>query len=824
MKPYWSNHSGEIYHGNALEVLRGLPGESVHCCVTDPPYELGFMGKKWDSSGIAFDPDLWREVLRVLKPGAHLLAFGGTRTHHRMICAIEDAGFEIRDCIAWAYGCLSEDTEILTINGWKRYHKTIENNPVLCYDIDKDEFVFDKPEGSFIYENEHTAYSVKSNFTDQIVSRNHRCIIERGGRKLFAYAETLEQQESVPFLESLRDLPETIPNLYQGTSYQKQNLLKTVQCQEDKQNQQGQHNTNGKPGGDAINNLCSVRERGLAAKSLVEKSKKSDLLKPLQRRSAGQRVEKARPQGQGGMVGRNKRKISFEYNRGKQSCLEGWHNLFQEKRLLLQRCVNKIRQMSARIFLDGPKRRLCYGASANHGTINGAAINPQGNGTSYQPRSARQQNRKSNAFQEQQGTQAVRSTRATVAPIKYTGKVWCVQVPQGAFVARRNGRIFITGNSGFPKSLDISKAIDKRGGYPTLTLEVAAALKQARESRGITKTQADDFFCGGTTLYSWFEGRPKGIQLPTSEYMRRIADEWPELEQYVGLTMEAEREILRQQKQSKLAVAPGQGEDRSAVDINITAPATPAAQQWEGYGTALKPAIEPICLARKPLDGTVANNVLKWGCGGLNIDGCRVGAEQVQPGGGQLGKAGIYGNMDRDQSTIGVVSGRFPANLIHDGSPEVVGLFPEASASKCAERGKGIDGPTFKHSTGIAGGVRGHNDNGGTAARFFKSCPFDEHDLEIQRLIYQAKASPAERGAANNHPTVKPLSLIQYLIELACPTNGTVLDPFFGSGTTGLAAYEHGRRFIGIELSETYLRDIAIPRIEKETKQMRLFQ
>jgi site-specific DNA-methyltransferase (adenine-specific) len=81
-----------------------MPGESVDACVTDPPYELGFMGKRWDASGIAYSDDLWREVLRVLKPGAHLLAFGGTRTYHRMACAIEDAGFEIRDSIDWIYG------------------------------------------------------------------------------------------------------------------------------------------------------------------------------------------------------------------------------------------------------------------------------------------------------------------------------------------------------------------------------------------------------------------------------------------------------------------------------------------------------------------------------------------------------------------------------------------------------------------------------------------------------------------------------------------------------------------------------------------------
>lgn len=93
-----------LYHGDSLEVLRGIADASIDACVCDPPYELGFMSRAWDASGIAYRVDLWREVLRVLKPGAHLLAFGGTRTYHRMTCAIEDAGFEIRDCITWHYG------------------------------------------------------------------------------------------------------------------------------------------------------------------------------------------------------------------------------------------------------------------------------------------------------------------------------------------------------------------------------------------------------------------------------------------------------------------------------------------------------------------------------------------------------------------------------------------------------------------------------------------------------------------------------------------------------------------------------------------------
>jgi DNA modification methylase len=94
----------DLRHGDCVDLMRAMPDCSVDSIVTDPPYELSFMGKTWDGAGIAYSLDMWREALRVLKPGGHLLAFGGTRTYHRMACAIEDAGFEIRDSIHWVYG------------------------------------------------------------------------------------------------------------------------------------------------------------------------------------------------------------------------------------------------------------------------------------------------------------------------------------------------------------------------------------------------------------------------------------------------------------------------------------------------------------------------------------------------------------------------------------------------------------------------------------------------------------------------------------------------------------------------------------------------
>ncbi len=390
----------KIYCMDCLEGMKQLDDNSVDSIVTDPPYELGFMGKAWDSTGIAYNVELWKEALRVLKPGGHLLAFGGTRTYHRMACAIEDAGFEIRDQMQWIYG------------------------------------------------------------------------------------------------------------------------------------------------------------------------------------------------------------------------------------------------------------------------------------------------------------------------------------------------------SGFPKSMDISKAIDKAAGAE-------------REVVGICKRSGKE---AGT--YGAFEGNNK-----------------------------------------------------------ITSPATPEAKQWQGWGTALKPANEPICVARKPIsESTVADNVLKWGTGGINIDGCRIGTE----GGGTRcnkrdGLGNCLGHPDRKGTAYGVtyhakesegVEGRFPANVILD--EEAGRLLDEQSGiSKSKKSMRGV-GYTDSNIYGVGNKEfdteRGFNDSGG-ASRFF----------------YCAKASKGERGEGNNHPTVKPIKLIEYLVTLVTPKGGICLDPFEGSGTHALACMNLGVNYIGFELSPEYC-DIAEKRIAAHAAQLRLFQ
>ena len=421
----------ELHLGDCLEVLAGLPENSVDTCITDPPYELGFMGKKWDSSGIAFQPETWQAVFRVLKPGAILLAFGSTRTYHRIACAIEDAGFEIRDTIAWVYG------------------------------------------------------------------------------------------------------------------------------------------------------------------------------------------------------------------------------------------------------------------------------------------------------------------------------------------------------SGFPKSYDISKGIDKQAGAER---EVVGKYESPENTSG---GKGRKFCHGGQPL----DGLP-----------------------------------------------------------DITAPSTPEAQLWHGWGTALKPAFEPIIVAMKPIDGTFVNNALTWGVAGLWIDGGRVGTED------DFGRGGV---RERTRGYVGIKSddtipaqpasplGRFPANLIHDGSDEVMEGFPNSNgaAAPVAKGQKEFGGVIYgKFKTGGDDGASFYGDSG-SAARFFYCAKASRsernaglegmEEFDIKGAVgmpvvdngrgdeYLSHGVKYERKtkAQNFHPTVKPIELMRYLVRLTkTPTGGVVLDPFTGSGTTGIACVLEGREFIGIEREAEYV-EIAKKRI-----------
>ena len=254
----------------------------------------------------------------------------------------------------------------------------------------------------------------------------------------------------------------------------------------------------------------------------------------------------------------------------------------------------------------------------------------------------------------------------------------------------------------------------------------------------------------------------------------------------------------------------------------ITAPATAEAEVWDGWGTALKPAHEPIVLARKPLDGTVANNVLVHGVGGINIDGCRVGEREVSQSRCAKVNSAAYGKINvaslDDAYPKGL--GRFPANFIHDGSDEVLELFPNSKGGAYpAKRGQSVN-TAFASGQETEGGFRAMGDDG-SAARFFYCSKANKTDRNEGLDDFQPKrdadriaddgvggANPRNRtntAKVNHHPTVKPTDLMRYLCRLITPPNGIVLDPFTGSGSTGKGALLEGLRFVGFEQSADYV-------------------
>ncbi len=371
-----------------------------------------------------------------------------------------------------------------------------------------------------------------------------------------------------------------------------------------------------------------------------------------------------------------------------------------------------------------------------------------------------------------------------------------------------------TYGTGFPKSLDVSKGIDKAGGLSPR--EQSELLRAKRESIGMTRAAlADAIGCTVSSVRDWEEGRAREIGspveylVPSDVYRSKLAD-------ILGYSADERRVIgaVNDRRDDGSVYGIGHsGELRSGGH-------TDAARQWGGWGTALKPAWEPIILARKPLMGTVVENVLKHGTGAININGCRIGATDAGSGAG----------CDWDDDV-----GRWPANLIHDGSPQVVDAFPQSNGSGSARtlnRGQRNDGDGW----GMADAPGQLRDAGtGSAARFFfcpKASKADRDEgLEAMPLV-TADPYGQHRGrrmdgndtridgkppavGRNDHPTVKPTDLMAYLCRLVTPPGGTVLDPFMGSGSTGKGAIREGFNFIGVERDAHFMR-IARARIEFE--------
>ena len=280
-------------------------------------------------------------------------------------------------------------------------------------------------------------------------------------------------------------------------------------------------------------------------------------------------------------------------------------------------------------------------------------------------------------------------------------------------------------------------------------------------------------------------------------------------------------------------------DDGSKVINDINLPITKGTSQYEGWGTALKPANEPICVARKPLsEKTIADNVIKWGTGGINIDGCRIKTtDTYNYKNGPQGNSFSVGKEPDGKRTEPVEmnsEGRFPANIILD--EEAAELLDEQSGISKSSKGKERK---VNNIGSFGGGTTNenneYNDKGG-ASRFFYQAKVSKKERNLGLDGFEEvdesknKAFDVEGGrksdmavTKNTHPTLKPINLMTYLCRLVTPVGGIVLDPFMGSGSTGIAALLEGFKFCGMEMDADYMK-IAEARIESYEEYRKLLK
>jgi hypothetical protein len=707
-----------LVQGDCLDVLRCLDDGEADALVTDPPSGTGFMNKSWDSfksrdAFVDFLTPRLAECRRVCRPGAVGLVWALPRTSHWTALAIEEAGWYIEDVVCHLFGCLSDDTEILTDGGWEPYHKIEKGSIALTYNIGDDTFCWEPIQEVFTYDYCDTAYRIYSDHTDQLVSRNHRCIVEQGGAYTFAYAETLarEQEICVPILEDVRGLLEALPVRKLLAGETQQNVLAGV-LRQNCVREEGRCSS-GQDGEVCCSCMPTMWQReGSTCKA--SGNEQEHLLQPfLQSQSVRKpsiailhQYEGENSQGQ---------KVWLE-----ESSVEGGSNVLKDTRELWS---NKICSLSGRFSADGEEGWLCDGASVVGGQGFGTATTKGGSSSPRRPQSQEQCNLQSDAVCLQSGPQTVRASRFTradlarVEPVHYRGIVWCVRVPSGAFVARRNGKVFVTGNSGFPKHRSKLKpgheqwVLCRNPGPLWLGVDECRIGTESISAHGGGVNHNGRKYGGGTGI--------PAIEKGSNPHVGR----WP-----ANAVFSHHPECVCQGTKKVKSGNGVRGSD--------------SGNQMYGGGKGLDGPSTGQIVGYADADGT--EMVENWTC----HPDCPIRLLDEQtgrlhaPGTNRNGKSSLFG-------------------LGH---------------------GEDVQKP-------------GYTDAGG-ASRFFANFPAEEN---TSRMLYCSKASKKDRGEGNLHPTVKSTSLMSWLVKLACPEGGLVLDPFSGSGSTGVACLRTGRRFLGVE-------------------------
>lgn len=725
--------------GDGIELIRRLPPNSVDALVTDPPAGISFMNKTWDKPGvlgvsggaampqttsnrnpsclvckgrkragaatkpcICPDGPTWNDVAyrladraafvafmttvalgwyRVLKPGAHGLVWALPRTAHWTTWALEDAGFEIRDKHLHLFGCLTDDAEVLTPTGWVRGVDIKTGDVVAQWDATSNAITLAPVAEIFRAPWSGHLVHLRNADTDQLVTPNHRVFYRKGlWQRWSAYC--VEEAAAITQRSPIR-LP--LAGLHDGRGVGGEDYAALL----------GWVWTDG--GFDAPGGGVGVR----IYQSSVNQANVDTIDALLTRLGAHRRYSYQRtytsrhrgPQVYDAITwfisGPLARRIRADLPGKHPTYALLWSMSLSEKRAFL----------AAALRGDGTQRSATGSWAFEQKDPNDrewfvTLLSLVGwRGCNY----TRTMRDGGAVSVTQHGDTTLNPTQLGKTAA-YVGDVWCVRVPSGAFVARRNGQIFITGNSGFPKGTNVGKAIDEKLG----------AAEAAR---------------------------------------------------------------------------------------------------WEGWNTTMKPAYEEWILIRKPLEGTVVDNVLKYGTGAMNIDGCRVGASKNVPSSGARARVGQVAKGDErarsmDEPGKNPNIGRWPAHL---------SLDEETATMLDAQSG----------DVGAAAPVRGDEPSASTANAYNKrkrvKGKFHADSGGASRFFYVAKAPKSDKTAGglveNDHATVKNTELMRWLVRLITPPGGVVLDSFMGSGSTGAACALEGASFIGFDQNAHYVDDIATPRV-----------
>ena len=795
-----------LLRGEALATLRLFGSDSIDALVTDPPAGVSFMQATWDHDKggrgpwVAWLAEVMAEALRVLRPGGHGLVWALPRTSHWTAWALEDAGFEVRDCLQHHFGCLSEDTELLTDKGWVPYHKINTERHALCYDVEEGTFAWDRVQEVFVYDYADTAYRLRGDHTDQLVSRGHRCLVERGGGYGFQVAEEVARERSarVPVLEDLPGLLAALSVRDQGAGAQP-DLRQGVLAGALEEAAPGQAaGEAGSVGRGVVRALRGFGRATRAGASVLESAL-------LQSSVPGSSGDLGAGHGRGGRLGTigvdrgQSAVLSAEDDGSEQPGVEGGRHLLSQVRQLP---TDQVRAMPAGVRGDGAQGRVRDGAPTPGGAGAGASPPAVGGRSPLQPRSDRQPVGEPGVLRQQQRPQAVRASRFTrsdlvrVEPVHYVGKVWCVRVPTGAFVARRAGQVFVTGNSGFPKSHNVAKAIDKAAG--------AERTEGAREwTGGQRRSGILGENLGTQTLVKY--------DAPATEEARRWAG-W-------GTALKPSTEfwwLVRKPLAAPTVAANVLAHSTGALNIDacrvgddlIVTRNQPGVDKFKSmYSGGLVPkGGDSEHRGRWPPHLLLQHSPECVKVGSTKVKGCPATVVQGGKEGGGFDVGSGDGSRRSEFRGYGDEAGLEEVPLWACVPSCPVRLLDDQSGRSQSRQGKPRRSKQPGEGYGMVHTGAEYADRGG-ASRYFPTFQAEPG------WLYQPKPSQREKSAGLDHrckhPTQKSVELMRWLAKLITPPGGVVLDCFAGSGTTGIACLLEGFGFVGIEQDAGYCADAA---------------